>query len=36
MKKYFKELSPFESYPEQAKYPILDIEHVKPKWYIYI
>ena len=32
MKKYLKELSPFESYPEPAKYPILDVEHVRPKW----
>jgi len=32
MKKYLKDLSPFETYPEPAKYPILDVEHVRPKW----
>jgi hypothetical protein len=35
MKDYLKQLSPFESYPEPAKYPILDLHVVKPRWYKY-
>jgi hypothetical protein len=28
-------LDPFEPYPEPAKYPILDVDRVNPKWYKY-
>ncbi len=35
MKDYLKEISPFEPHPEPAKYPILDLEVVKPRWFKY-
>jgi hypothetical protein len=34
-KNYIKDLSPFEPYPEPEKYPLLDVNIVKPKWYKY-
>lgn len=36
MKDYLKELSPFENYPEPAKYPLIDIGRpTRHKWYKY-
>ena len=35
MKDYLKNLSPFEYYPKPSKYPLLDIDKVKPRWYKY-
>lgn len=33
MKEYLKQLTPFEYYPEPAKYPLIDLGRVKPRWY---
>lgn len=33
LKKYLKEMSPFELQPKQAKYPLLDLKNIRPKWY---
>ena len=35
MKEYLKNLSPFEYYPEPSKYPMLDLQYVKPRWMKY-
>jgi hypothetical protein len=35
MKDYLKEISPFAPYPTPAKYPILDLQVVKPRWFKY-
>lgn len=35
MKNYLKDVNPFEPYQEGAKYPILDVGIVRPRWYKY-
>lgn len=35
IKDYLRELSPFEAYPTPAKYPVLDVKQIKPRWYKY-
>ena len=35
IKKYLKNASPFEPIDEPAKYPILDVDIVRPMWYKY-
>jgi hypothetical protein len=35
VKKYLKEIEPFEPYPDPAKYRMLGIKHTNPRWYKY-
>lgn len=35
MKDYLKGISPFAGHPEPAKYPSLDLQIVKPRWFKY-
>ena len=35
MKDYLKGISPFSAYPPPAKYPILDLKVIKPRWFKY-
>ena len=32
LKTYLKDLSPFEAYPDPAKYKLLGVTHTKPRW----
>lgn len=35
VKDYLKEINPFDARPEPAKFPLVDVGIVRPRWYKY-